>query len=109
MRIAEQLQILQRQADDLSQAVRRLRAQLDDELSRAPEIDREGHPSPSVQPGRYMLIPSFATLTGYTEKAIRRKIQEGYWIEGRHYRKSPDGRIHMDLQAYYRWIEGDVR
>lgn len=54
----------------------------------------------------WMLLPSFCALTGYTEKAVRRKIEDGKWIEGRHYRKAPDGHITMNLQAYYKWVEG---
>ena len=54
---------------------------------------------------RYVLVPLFCALTGYTDKAVRRKIEDGKWIEGRHYRKAPDGHITMDLQAYYRWVE----
>jgi len=55
---------------------------------------------------RWMLLPLFCTLTGYTDKAVRRKIEEGIWLQGRHYRKAPDGRITIDLQAYYSWVEG---
>lgn len=54
----------------------------------------------------WVLIPMFSTLTGYTEKAIRRKIQDGVWLQGRHYRKAPDGRVAMNLQEFYRWVEG---
>lgn len=56
---------------------------------------------------RWMLIPLFAKLTGYTEKAIRRKIEDGVWLQGKHYRRAPDGRITFDLQEYYRWVEGN--
>lgn len=55
---------------------------------------------------RWVLIPAFASLTGYTEKAVRRKIEDGIWIEGRHFRKAPDGHVTMDLQSYYQWVEG---
>lgn len=55
---------------------------------------------------QYVLIPVFCALTGYTDKAVRRKIQDGKWIEGRHYRKAPDGHIMMDLQEYSKWVEG---
>ncbi len=55
---------------------------------------------------QYVLIPLFSELTGYSEKAIRCKIQEGVWLEGKHYRRAPDGRITMDIQAYYSWVEG---
>lgn len=55
---------------------------------------------------KWVLIPVFCSLTGYTDKAVRAKIETGVWAEGKHYRRAPDGRITMDLQAYYRWVEG---
>lgn len=54
---------------------------------------------------QYMLIPVFCSMTGYTEKAVRRKIADGKWIEGRHYRKAPDGHVTMNLLEYYKWVE----
>ena len=54
---------------------------------------------------KWMLIPTFCSLTGYSEKAVRRKIEEGVWTQGRHYRKAPDGHITMNLQEYYKWVE----
>ena len=53
----------------------------------------------------WVLIPTFSTMTGYTDKAVRRKIEEGIWIEGKHYRRAPDGRITMNVPEYYRWVE----
>lgn len=55
---------------------------------------------------RWMLVPLFCSLTGYTEKAVRRRIEDGVWLQGRIWRKAPDGRVTVDLQAYYRWVEG---
>lgn len=55
---------------------------------------------------KYVLIPLFCKLTGYTEKAVRRKIGDGVWIQGKHYRKAPDGRITINMLEYYRWVEG---
>lgn len=55
---------------------------------------------------RYVTVEVFSALTGYTEPAVRAKIKEGVWIEGRVYRKAPDGRILMDLEGYERWVEG---
>jgi hypothetical protein len=52
----------------------------------------------------WMLAPLFCTYTGYTVKAIRRKIEEGKWIEGRMYKRAPDGHITINLQEYYRWV-----
>lgn len=59
----------------------------------------------SIQP-QWILLHAFCTLTGYTPKAIRRKIEDGKWIEGRIYRRAPDGHITVNLQEYYRWVEG---
>lgn len=55
---------------------------------------------------RYVRTKRFAELTGYTENAVRGKIQEGVWIEGVHFRRAPDGHILVDLRAYERWVEG---
>ena len=53
----------------------------------------------------WVLIPTFCELTGYTDKAVRRKIEDGVWIEGRQYKKAPDGRITMNIEEYYKWVE----
>jgi hypothetical protein len=37
---------------------------------------------------RYVRLPVFARETGYTEKAVRAKIQKGVWVEGREYRRA---------------------
>lgn len=54
-----------------------------------------------------VLIPVASTLTGYTEKAIRRKIQEGVWLEGYEYHRAPDGHIIIDLGGYATWVRGE--
>lgn len=54
---------------------------------------------------RYIRLPLFEKLTGYSQKAVRRKIESGAWIEGREYRRAPDGHIIVDLQGYYKWVE----
>jgi hypothetical protein len=54
---------------------------------------------------KWMLIPLFCSLTGYSDKAVRHKITDGVWLQGKHYRKAPDGRIAMNLQEYYAWVE----
>lgn len=53
---------------------------------------------------RYVTIPLAVKLTGLTVAGIRGKIQRQQWMDGRQYRKGPDGRIYMDLQAYERWV-----
>lgn len=54
---------------------------------------------------RYIKLSRFEHLTGYTEKAVRRKIEEGIWLEGREFRRAPDGHILVDLQGYEKWVE----
>jgi len=55
---------------------------------------------------QWMLLPLFCVCTGYTAKAIQRKIEDGKWIEGRMYKRAPDGHITINLQEYYRWVIG---
>lgn len=57
---------------------------------------------------RYVRVNRFAALTGYSENAVRGKIAEGVWVEGRHYRRAPDGHILVDLREYERWVEHQV-
>ena len=54
----------------------------------------------------YVTIPKAADLIGLTEKAIRRKIESGVWIEGREYRRAPDGRVYISLEGVTSWVEG---
>lgn len=63
--------------------------------------------SPTVNV-KYVLVPVFCSITGYTDKAVRRKIEDGIWRQGTHYRKAPDGHVTMDMQAYYKWVEGEI-
>lgn len=58
-----------------------------------------------VTPARYVTISLAVAITGLTEKAIRRKIEEGKWLDGREYHRSPDGGIFISLQGYERWVE----
>jgi len=59
-----------------------------------------------VAPARHVTIALAAVVTGLTEKAIRQKIAEGVWIEGREYtRHVVDGRIYIDLRGYEKWVE----
>lgn len=61
-----------------------------------------------VAPAPYVTVALAAIITGLTEKAIRRKIEEGKWIEGREYRRSPDGGIFISLKGYQQWVERAV-
>jgi hypothetical protein len=58
-----------------------------------------------IDPAPYVTIRLAATITGLTEKAIRRKIEEGKWLDGREYRRSPDGGIFISMKGYVAWVE----
>ena len=63
-------------------------------------------PTASPPPGtNYVTVALAATLTGLSEKAIRRKIEQGRWLDGREYRRAPDGHIFISLTGYQRWVE----
>lgn len=59
----------------------------------------------AVAPAPYVTVALAATITGLTEKAIRRKMEEGKWLEGREYRKSPDGGIFISIKGFMSWVE----
>jgi hypothetical protein len=58
-----------------------------------------------VAPAPYVTIPLAASITGLSEKAIRRKIEDGKWIEGREFRRSPDGGIFISVTGFAKWVE----
>lgn len=56
-------------------------------------------------PSRWVLVKRFAEVTGYSENAVRHKVKGGIWLEGRIWRKAPDGRIFLNLAEFERWVE----
>lgn len=63
---------------------------------------------PSAALGRsadYVTIPIAAAMTGYSVKAIRRKIEAGVWLEGREFRRAPDGHVLISVKGYELWVE----
>lgn len=60
----------------------------------------------AVAPAKYVLLPLAEAITGYTIKAIERKIERGDWIEGKVWIRAPDGRILLNVPGYERWVEG---
>ena len=59
-----------------------------------------------VAPARYVLLSLAERITGYTVKAMERKIERGDWIEGKIWIRAPDGRILIDMLGYHKWVEG---
>jgi hypothetical protein len=58
-------------------------------------------------PCQWVLIKRFAEVTGYTENAVRHKVKGGVWVQGRLWRKAPDGRIFLNLLEFERWVESE--
>lgn len=52
---------------------------------------------------RYVTIPRFCELSGYTKEAVKSKRRDGVWLEGSVWIKAPDGRILIDLEGYEAW------
>jgi hypothetical protein len=53
-----------------------------------------------------MKISKFCELTGYTDKAVRRKKEEGVWLVGHEVHVSPNGDLTIDPEGYTRWAKG---
>lgn len=60
----------------------------------------------SVAPARYVTIELAALLTGYSMDAINRKIDAGVWLEGKEWKRPPDGKRLVDMVGYEAWVEG---
>lgn len=54
----------------------------------------------------WVLIGKLVEYTGYSDDAIRAKKTRGIWIEGIHWRKSPDNRVVFNLLAIQSWMGG---
>lgn len=52
-------------------------------------------------------IKRAAVALGLTEKAVRRKIEEGVWVEGRHYHRR-GGTVWVDIAGVTRWVRHGV-
>ncbi len=62
----------------------------------------------SLTPARFVTVELASRLIGITDKAIRRKIEDGIWAEGKQYRRR-DGRVFVDLRGFENWIEYGAR
>ncbi|TFE47094.1 excisionase [Paraburkholderia dipogonis] len=59
-----------------------------------------------VTSAEYVTVSLASTMTGLTPKAIRRKIEEGKWVEGKEFFRTPDGGVLISIQGFVRWVEG---
>lgn len=68
--------------------------------------DRSDELLPPVAPAHYVKPELAAALTGYTVKAMQRKIERGDWIEGAEWVKAPDGLRLISIPGFNRWAAG---
>lgn len=60
----------------------------------------------AVASAPYVTIRHFEGATGYTAKAVERKIADGVWLENEVWVRAPDGRILIRMAGYVAWVEG---
>ena len=58
-----------------------------------------------VQPAPYVTVGLAEAITGLTKSAIYNKIYTGKWVEGKEYRKSPDGGVFISMKGFQQWVE----
>ncbi|MFZ2736661.1 MAG: excisionase [Burkholderiaceae bacterium] len=58
-----------------------------------------------VSPAPYVTVKLAAAITGMSEKAIRRKMEDGKWLQDREYRRTPDGCIMVSMKGFQKWVE----
>jgi len=56
---------------------------------------------------KWLTIRKFAAETGYSEDAIRSKIERGEWLEGHVWKKAPDGRVLINVEGFESWVENN--
>ena len=58
---------------------------------------------------KLITLKKLAELSGYSEGALHKKIHDCAFVEGVHYYRSPDGRIHFNIEEYEKWIRTNYR
>ena len=56
----------------------------------------------------WLTVRKFAQETGYSEEAVRHKIKDGVWLEGRVWVKAPDNRVLLGVEGYNQWVESSL-
>lgn len=54
----------------------------------------------------WVLVGKFCELKGYSDDAVRAKIKRGEWEKDKLWRKAPDNRIVIDVNAVNQWMGG---
>jgi hypothetical protein len=57
----------------------------------------------------WVLLTKASELTGYSVKALTRKIQKGELLEGREYKYGPDCHLLICLSGFEKWLKQSSR
>ena len=60
----------------------------------------------SITPAKWVRAVLLEAMIGISVEAIRKKRQNGVWLEGKHFVKAPDGMWVYDWAEIDRWQEG---
>lgn len=81
------------------------------EAAKAPNLGRSAERQPRVPQQNssrnlfdWVLIPVAASISGYTENAIRLKLKRGIWPYGIFWRHGPDRRVVIHLPSVAAWM-----
>ena len=58
----------------------------------------------NIQAAPRVRLPLAEAITGLSQKAMRRKIEDGKWLEGRQYHRDPDGNVWIDIKGVMQWV-----
>ena len=56
---------------------------------------------------KWVKASMLASINGYTPDAVRGKIRGGFWKQGLHWKKAPDGNIMVNPREIDNWIDTD--
>jgi hypothetical protein len=81
-----------------------LRKRLGSSHGATPPLDAAAT-TPRINPSRYVTVELFSAITGLSQGAVRKRIERGVYLEGKQYRRAPDGRVWMDTRGHEQWVE----
>jgi hypothetical protein len=57
-----------------------------------------------VRSARFVTVELYATMSGLSEGAIRKRIERGIWVEDKEFRRAADGRVWIDTEGVEAWV-----
>jgi len=57
---------------------------------------------------KWVKLRKYCELSGDTKDAVNAKRRNGLWAEGVQWRKAPDNKIWINLEAIDKWVENSL-